>query len=149
MIFEKIREKLQEYQQSHLIEHDSEECLHCSERQFCETDICDMANCNVCIWDKAINIINQVEAEYNNGWIPCSERLPENISTVLVQVKEIEKPTIGWYGNMDNKWILSERDFAVLQEFTVLAWQPLPDPYIPKAEPEWQDRMMNHFTKGE
>lgn len=74
-------------------------------------------------------ILKDAEAEYNNGWIPCSERLPENISTVLVQVKGIEKPTIGWYGNMDNKWILSERDFADLQEFTVLAWQPLPEPY--------------------
>lgn len=71
--------------------------------------------------------------EYNNGWIPCSERLPENISTVLVQVKEIEKPTLGWYGNMDG-WRLSEKDFAELEDFTVIAWQPLPAPYQPKGE---------------
>ena len=29
-------------------------------------------------------------------WIPCSERLRENISTVIVQISEIQKPTFGW-----------------------------------------------------
>lgn len=69
-------------------------------------------------------------------WIPCSERLPENISTVIVQVKEIEKPTFGWYMDIEKSWILSERDFVDLKEFTVLAWQPLPESYQPKGEGE-------------
>lgn len=61
-------------------------------------------------------------------WIPCSERLPENISTVIVQVKEIEKPTFGWYGSISG-WRLIEIDFVELKGFTVIAWQPLPEPY--------------------
>lgn len=69
--------------------------------------------------------------ENGGGWISCEDRLPENISTVIVQVKEIEKPTFGWYGNMENKWILSEKDFVNLEEFSVMAWQPLPEPYRP------------------
>lgn len=75
-----------------------------------------------------LKIIN--EQPTVNAWIPCSERLPENISTVIVQVKEIEKPTVGWYGNMDG-WRLTERDFAELKDFTVIAWIPLPTPYHP------------------
>ena len=61
-------------------------------------------------------------------WIPCSERLPENISTVIVQVKEIEKPTFGWYGSISG-WRLIEIDFVELKGFTVIAWQQLPEPY--------------------
>lgn len=63
------------------------------------------------------------------GWIPCSERLPDNISTVILHVKEIEKPTFGWYEDMEKKWILSEKDFVDLDKFTVIAWQPLPEAY--------------------
>lgn len=82
---------------------------------------------------KAIEIVKQEAAEYNNGWIPCSERLPENISTVILQVEEIEKPTFGFYGNM-NGWRLTEKDFVELKDFTVIAWQPLPPEYQPKGE---------------
>lgn len=78
----------------------------------------------------AIKIVNKLAEEYKvsempTGWIPCSDMLPENISTVLVQVKEFESPTIGWYGNMIG-WRLAEKDFDELNDFTVIAWQPLP-----------------------
>lgn len=84
----------------------------------------------------AIDALTEVETEKETAgkWIPCSERLPENISTVIVQVKEIEKPTFGWYMDIENSWILSERDFVDLKEFTVLAWQPLPKSYQPEGE---------------
>lgn len=60
-------------------------------------------------------------------WVPCSERLPENIKTVLVTLKEMEQPTIGWYGNIDG-WRLSEKEFCCI-EHEVIAWMPLPEPY--------------------
>lgn len=84
----------------------------------------------------AIDALTEVEEkqEIIREWIPCSERLPDNISTVIVQVKEIEKPTFGWYENMENRWILSEKDFVDLEEISVIAWQPLPEPYQPKGE---------------
>lgn len=71
--------------------------------------------------------------EEADGWIPVDERLPENISTVILQVKEIEKPTFGWYGNM-TRWRLKEEDFLNLKDFTVNAWMPLPEPYHSGAE---------------
>ena len=83
--------------------------------------------------ERAIEIVKQEAEKYNNGWVPCSERLPENISTVVVQVKEIEKPTFGWFGNMTG-WRLTEKDFTELKDFIVVAWQPLPQPYQPKGE---------------
>ena len=82
--------------------------------------------------ERASRLVKEVAKEYNGGWIPCSERLPENISTVLVQVEEFESPTIGWYGNIAG-WRLLEKDFDELNDFTVIAWQPLPPAYQPKG----------------
>lgn len=76
------------------------------------------------------------EKERTGKWIPCSERLPENISTVIVQVKEIAHPTFGWYEDMDKKWILTERAFVDLSKFSVIAWQPMPESYKPGGEGE-------------
>lgn len=73
-------------------------------------------------------ILTEEQSEIG-GWISCSERLPENISTVIVQVKEIEKPTFGWYEDAEKKWALSEKDFIDLDKFTVIAWQPMPEKY--------------------
>lgn len=33
---------------------------------------------------KAIENVKQTAAEYNNGWIPCSERLPEELLNSLI-----------------------------------------------------------------
>ena len=60
---EKLMGSLEEYEYSHLIEHDSEECLHCQEN---EDDCCGFRNCFVCVWDKAKEIVNQLAEEYKN-----------------------------------------------------------------------------------
>lgn len=62
-------------------------------------------------------------------WIPVSERLPKNVSTVIVQVKECEKPTFGWYGSI-NGWRLSDKVYVGLTGFSVIAWMPLPEPFV-------------------
>ena len=69
----------------------------------------------------------QATSNYTSEWIPVSERLPENIKTVLVTLKEMEQPTIGWYGNIDG-WRLSEKEFCCI-EHEVIAWMPCPEPY--------------------
>ena len=58
---EKLIERLEEYKDSHLIEHDSEECLHCKEN---EDDWCDCRNCNICVRDKARAIVKELAEEY-------------------------------------------------------------------------------------
>lgn len=67
----------------------------------------------------------QATTQATSEWIPVSERLPANISTVIVQLKEVEKPTLGWFGNLTG-WRLTENDYLGLTGFSVIAWMPLP-----------------------
>ena len=72
----------------------------------------------------------KLRKEYNGGWIPCSERLPEEYGDYLVWWTDITRgqyyeiveyePSNGWIGD-------------ILQSFegkySVIAWQPLPEPF--------------------
>ena len=61
-------------------------------------------------------------------WIPVSERLPGNMSTVIVQIQGLKNPTFGWFFPTGG-WKLLEKDYLYLTEFYVIAWMPLPEPY--------------------
>ena len=66
-----------------------------------------------------ISVINKLAEEYNDGWIPCSEKCPPNDTYCLITDYKgdisIEKHLSG------NCW------FAGFNY--VVAWQPLPKPY--------------------
>ena len=72
----------------------------------------------------------------NNGWIPCSERLPEIRKDVLAAVKY--NGFMGMYGTWmrighlesDNEWL------GDCIGGKVIAWQPLPEPYREEQEDE-------------
>ena len=134
-VFEKIIEKLEEYEYENLVEHDSEMANHCKQ------DCNDVSDCTLCVWDKAIEIVKQEAEKFvpdtnvgNNGWIPCSEKLPELRQDVLVTVKYT-----GFMG-MHGYWIQTghmeaENDWwGNCAGGEVIAWQPLPEPYQPKGE---------------
>ena len=92
-------------------------------------------------YKKCIEIINELAEEYINtstdtssGWIPCSERLPEEPFGCLVTVMDCEPMTqtdfenilpyhVGYDGETWN-----DADGNVIP-FEVIAWQPLPAPY--------------------
>ena len=100
--------------------------------------------------DKAIEIVNQTAAEYNNGWIPCSERLPEEGGYYLVTYH-------GWSNGdylpkFDDTYV-RRLHYQKSERFTgwnhprycddkaendtnreVIAWQKLPRPYQTKGE---------------
>ena len=82
----------------------------------------------------AKQIVQEVAEEYNNGWIACSEKLPELRQDVLVTVKYT-----GFMG-MHGYWIKTghmeaENDWwGDCAGGDVIAWQPLPEPYQPKGE---------------
>ena len=74
-----------------------------------------------------------IEERLNNGWIPCSERLPEENGKYLVCV---DNPTrnrknciFAFWFNAYDKEFEREHDLDY-----VIAWQPLPAPYQPKGE---------------
>lgn len=75
----------------------------------------------------AIGIINQLAEEYNNGWIPCSERLPEIDGGYICTAKDVEESLELIYSTYDNSW-MDEFD----GEYEVIAWMPLPQPYQQK-----------------
>lgn len=77
--------------------------------------------------------VKEIE-ENHNGWIPCSEKLPEVRQDVLVTVKYT-----GFMG-MHGYWIKTghmeaENDWwGDCAGGEVIAWQPLPQPYHPNGE---------------
>ena len=79
--------------------------------------------------DKAKEIVQEVAEEYKDGWIPCSERLPEDDSICIVIVEYPNNETVVDYGWFDRKSVCW---FVGMQEFrtsNILAWQPLPKPF--------------------
>lgn len=82
-------------------------------------------------YDGALKIVSEVEAEYGNGWIPCSERLPEeNGRYITTNMYEGEKEEVFdmWYE--DGKWFVDAGEDETIR--IVIAWMPLPEPYTGK-----------------
>ena len=76
----------------------------------------------------AIEIVKQEAKQYNNGWIPCSERLPDDFMSFeyLTIRKGHTLATITYYCVVNHKWYLSRNSS---KEIDVIAWKPLPEPY--------------------
>lgn len=123
-VFEKIIERLEEE-----VKYQNEEAE--LEPPFCELTFdkvrLKMAEC----YEHAIEIVNQVAEGCNDGWIPCSERLPTEREDVFV-TSEHGGCAVAWYHNICNVWRNSSTDMMI--EADILAWQPLPAPYKPKGE---------------
>lgn len=77
-------------------------------------------------------LIEEAEPVKHGRWIPCSERLPEYMTTVLVQLTRTADIFVGaLVSNVDGKytmWDLPNFSSFVCME-DVIAWMPLPKPY--------------------
>lgn len=147
MIFEKIRERLEEQTKRY---QESIEGQHSIDYRWIEEE-------GLQATEEAIDIINQAEAEYNNGWIPCSERLPETNDAVNIvwvnrkpepyyeDIKDKPFTATGHYHKGKWYWYsvvckdyLDEYGTSNVDEvdeyIDIIAWQPLPKPYTPKGE---------------
>ena len=78
---------------------------------------------------EAIEIVKQEAEKYNNGWIPCSERLPKYGEVVMCSCTN-SGITISCITHKGVKPSKSVR----FGQHSVIAWQPLPSPYQPKGE---------------
>ena len=94
-VFEKIIEKLEEYEYENLVEHDSEQSQHCKDAGDCE-----MRDCTLCIFDKAIEIVKQEAEKYEECYKDCGEceaydkekyHCPKFCKVIKETVKEIEE----------------------------------------------------------
>ena len=125
--FEKILDRLEEYENNDLTDHDSELCEHCK-RIDCEIGM----DCFICVMDKAKQIVQEVAEEYNGGWIPCSERLPDKAGYEVIATLENgygqRRVTIIFTGYGDSQWHCNHKEFD-LDVWKVIAWKPLPEPF--------------------
>ena len=76
----------------------------------------------------AISVL--IEAFKKIQWIPCSERLPEDGQTVLIQYEdrknERKTMAVGW---MENDYLCCWDDRITHAIDNAVAWMPLPEPY--------------------
>ena len=119
--FEKIIEKLEEIRV----------------KKTCNKEKCDTKEiCRICVVDDAIEIVKQEAEKFgtdtnvgSNGWIPCSERLPEYGEVVMCSCTN-GGITISC---ITHKGVIPSKSVRFGQH-CVIAWKSLPSPYQPKGE---------------
>lgn len=109
----------------------------------------------------AVSIVNQLAEEYKGnlseklkGWIPCTEKLPEEETKVIVSTK-MDVVRVGTYtkryGYCMEEGFICEDIFMYMN--TALAWQPLPSPYNPEEKPKFSneelDRIMDKILDNQ
>ena len=92
-------------------------------------------------YGNAIEIVKQEAKQYKGGWIPVSDRLPENNKVVLCWVvsKTIASGETFIIGSCDRGfWFLQTYEIGhhhfPVKDYEVVAWIPLPHPYQPNGE---------------
>ena len=83
------------------------------------------------VWAEAIEIVKQEAEKYNNGWISCSERLPEESGEYLAWV-EYDGDRFIAIEEIDCDGIIKEWNCST--DYKIIAWKPLPQPFQPKGE---------------
>ena len=70
-----------------------------------------------------------------NEWIPCSERLPEDINENLIECYLVTDGFLIWmaYYKSNIGWVFAEctNSDKIIDWTEIIAWQPLPQPYKP------------------
>lgn len=86
--------------------------------------------------DQAEQIVNQVVAEYNNGWIPVSKSIPTKEEYLKNDgrfiVTDGNRRYQGWFDIYDGHFAKPSRNDIMSEDKCVIAWQTLPEPYKPK-----------------
>lgn len=117
--FEKILERLEEKAIPVLDE---------DEHIIPENNIREPYEIEMVVLSDAKKIVQEVAEEYNNGWIPCSVRLPEEdgfyLATLDGEIVGEEKSFSGLAEFENGKWVDDDEDYQCIK-----AWQPLPEPY--------------------
>lgn len=99
-------------------------------------------------------IVDDVRNHINDGWIPVEERLPkapemeDEYPEFNVMIEGAKTPTTLQY-TYEGIWV---DDYG--NAYDVIAWQPLPEPYIPRNQnkpeehyPEWRAKFLNKFDR--
>ena len=97
-------------------------------------DVADRADCTELaiedvkkVTDEVIKELKQLPSEQQ--WIPCSERLPEDSSPVLITHRG--GVSYGWY---NGRYFERGANTNHRKLQTVIAWMPLPEPWKGESE---------------
>ena len=109
----------------------------------CEFNKIDIKDCEACCFSEAVEIVNQVAEECNDGWIPYNEKTPEfelyTLTPVWVTIRK-KDGTFCWvtllrWNGYDGRleW---NNGKSISDTYEVLAWKKVnyPAPYKPKGE---------------
>lgn len=86
-------------------------------------------------YEKIKKIVNQLSEEYNNGWIPCSERLPKESELVLIYAESTARGgSVRAVACLHNGFWFTQTSSDTLSlngigQYKVIAWQTLPASY--------------------
>ena len=84
----------------------------------------------------------------SNGWIPCSERLPEETGYYLVQLSR-KLPNEDYSDRVVALYDGEEKEFMCYGNL-IIAWKLLPEQYKPKeTQAAGMEHIMSRFTKAE
>lgn len=123
--------------------------------------MCDTRDGKVCDWTENVGCKHSSERyrdyfgkHMNDGWIQVKERLPkapemeDEYPEFNVMIEGAKTPTTLQYTH-EGIWV---DDYG--NAYDVIAWQPLPEPYIPKTQnkpeehyPEWRTKFLNKFDR--
>ena len=80
---------------------------------------------------ECMEIVQEVAEEYNDDWIPCSERLPDIEVDVLLTLRNLDIYT-GFRANTDGYFYVDGVEGKYVPFDDIIGWKPLPKPYIEK-----------------
>lgn len=140
----KHADKMQTMNEQHTVDHDRDWIIGCIKHDgFIKTDRFDKANqiildalsgeaetkCVAQIKVDTEEIVRRIKEEYDimGGWIPCSERLPEDSGNYLITVADLRLGHNGEHTvTMADFYAKAKKWNSIVD---VYAWMPLPKPY--------------------
>lgn len=98
-------------------------------------DICGVAMIRVEDIARILNDMPTIQPEPQ--WIPCSERLPDGVTQVIIQTNGEAIHEAIYMGKDDyGHYVWRRPDNEIYWNEEVVAWQKLPDPYQEEGESE-------------
>lgn len=90
--------------------------------------------------ENSIAVVNELAEDYNNWWIPCSERYPDTDNYILLSFENFSVPLVGRYEEDADGggafYVGDDSESCISQGIIVNGWMPLMKCYREKGDEE-------------